>query len=240
MERWAHNQATPLCSDCDNTYHMCKFCRADSASAGKGGGKPGRPDGKGGGKPCVIERRFATIRGKGSGTPSGQATATQGGNQTERHDHVLMGVPLGSIKENPFHAPATDESVLKNIKDMGSQLAAKRCHSPTSGKIVARLLSAGVKSRYGKGLREMARRAKRDASRVTAEMMWIVTTSDPEGEDALYDVIKDRARELHIAVWSERTLNQAAAKVLEKTRNEFSEIQAKELFYKSQHRSMEG
>jgi len=77
-ETWADYQATPLCSDCEEKRKMCHFCRD-----GKGGGKPGRPDGKGGGKPCIVERHFFPIRGKGSGTPSGQATATQGGNQTE-------------------------------------------------------------------------------------------------------------------------------------------------------------
>ena len=163
-----------------------------------------------------------------------------------KHDHVLMEVPLDSIKQNPFHAPATDESVLKNIKDMRSHTAwcekqaAKRGHRPTSGKTVARLLSAGVKSRHGKGLREMVRRAERDSPGVTAEMMWIITTCDPEGEDALYDVLEDRTREFHVGVWSERKINQAAAKVLAETRVQFSEIQSTEFSYECQRRSMEG
>ena len=46
MERWAHNQATPLCSVCDNKYDTCRFCRADviagtpsgQAQATQGGG----------------------------------------------------------------------------------------------------------------------------------------------------------------------------------------------------------
>ena len=78
----------------------------------------------------------------------------------------------------------------------------------------------------------MARRAEWDSPGVTAEMIWILTSCDPEDEDALYDVLEDRTKELHTGVWSERKLNQAAAKVLAETRVQFS--------CECQRRSMEG
>ena len=119
MERWAHNQATPLCAACDTVYDVCRFCRADSARAGKGGGKPGRHDGL-----RIIEHHFVPFRGKGSGTPNGQRQAPQGGggdqgsapkevrNQTERGPDEAFETKDG----RRVHGPAPPPVLLAELE----------------------------------------------------------------------------------------------------------------------------
>lgn len=163
-----------------------------------------------------------------------------------RRDHVFLEVPQDSIAENPFHARATVNSLLADMNDMKSHTAwaekhaAQRGHSPTTSATVARVLSAGIKGRRGQWEKKFARRAQQSCPGLTAEMTWIITNFDKEYEQTVYDLLAARTTEFHIGVWSERQINQAAAKVLEETRVQVAEKAAMQFVSNSQLSSMEG
>ena len=90
-------------------------------------------------------------------------------------------IALESIAQNPYHAPATPESILRNLNDMRSHTmwcenqATKLGRDSAVAARVARVISSVVDGESADGLNFTVRQFRHFCPRVTAEMLWIVT-----------------------------------------------------------------
>ena len=139
-------------------------------------------------------------------------------------------IPLWSIAQKPNHAPADENTVPANLREM--QNHAKWCEtnfekwmaaqqSPVApgpedhedvAELVARLMSAGLKGKSGNELREMSEALRSCNEQVTAEMMWIIMTCDPEDEQSLFCCLANLAREKMAISMNEQAFEEASEK----------------------------
>jgi len=138
-------------------------------------------------------------------------------------------IPLEIIAQNPHHAPATPESILRNLNDMQSHTmwcenqATKLGRDSAVAARVARIISSVVDGESADGLNFMVRQFRHFCPRVTAEMLWIVTTCDPEDEDYLYAKLADRSLEVNAVDMSQEEFMEVAERILREVSMEIQE-----------------
>jgi len=80
---------------------------------------------------------------------------------------------------------------------------------------------------------------RRHCPDVTEEMIWILTSCDPEDEDALYDMLASRSHELHAGDMRKRQFKEAAKLILLEVRSEMQE-RGREQYFASLRSSTHG
>ena len=129
-------------------------------------------------------------------------------------------IGLRSIAQNPCHAPATPDSILRNLHEMRDHVlwceaqATKLGRDPAVAARVARIISSGVEGESADGLNFMVQQFRNLCPHVTAEMLWIVTTCDPEDEHCLYAWLADRTHAVKADDMSQERFMEVAERIL--------------------------
>jgi len=138
-------------------------------------------------------------------------------------------IALESIAQNPYHAPATPDSILRNLNDMQNHRmwcesqATKLGRDPAVADRVARIISAGIAGERAEGLNFMVEEFRILCPRVTAEMLWIITTCDPEDEQCLYAWLADRTHAVKADDVSQEKFMEVAERILREVAMEIAE-----------------
>ena len=135
----------------------------------------------------------------------------------------VIEVDLAEIAQNPNHARATPASIVRNLNEMQSHISWREKQEKKKGRDaqvaarVARMISTVV---HGDGksacnLQAMVQLFRRFCPHVTAEMLWIVTTCDPEDEEYLYTRLADRVHEVNADNMTQTKFMELAETILE-------------------------
>jgi len=148
---------------------------------------------------------------------SGEGPASCGG---ERR------IPLSLIAQNPNHAQANKDTLLENVREMQnheqwcekwwqqSPLAPGPKDHEDVAELVARLMSAGLNGELRNKLRAMATALRPINEQVSAEMMWIMMTCDPEDEQYLFCCLATLARKKMAISMDEDAFKEASVEIL--------------------------
>ena len=131
-------------------------------------------------------------------------------------------ISLGSIAQNPYHAPATPDSILRNLNDMQNHRmwceaqASKLGRDAAVADRVADIISAGIAGENAETLNFMVEKFRTHCPHVTAEMCWIITTCDPEDEQRLFRWLANRAQAVKADDMTQEKFPQMAEEILRK------------------------